>query len=397
MRTGACWKWLVFASVSLPCLAQVTTSTFLGTVSDPSGSMVVGANVTLTNQETGAANSKTTGDDGSFEFDFLRIGTYRLKITANGFKTLQTSDINLQAGANVRRDFKLELGAVSETISVEGTAPLVNTVSAEQSQSVSRTEASELPLSKRNVSNLLGLGTGVSPGAGFVRLNGVGKTGTLYTVDGTNATADPESRTTSMRGNFEQINLLSLEAVQQVETTKGILPAEYGQALGGNVNLITKSGTNSWHGSAFENFQSDNLNARLQFLKTKPNSVFNQFGGSVGGPIKRDRAFIFADYEGYRQSVTQVVSGTVPTPEFRQQITTAVPAYATPLQVIPLTNQSYASGADTALYITGAAQTANDNHVDVKSDIRLTNMSNLSLTYTHGRPDLTTPRIFVNR
>src|SRR5690349_13844547 len=111
MRAGVCCKWLVFASVSVPCLAQVTTSTFLGTVSDPSGSMVVGANVTLTNQETGAANSKTTGDDGSFEFDFLRIGTYRLKITANGFKTLQTSDINLQAGANVRRDFKLELGA----------------------------------------------------------------------------------------------------------------------------------------------------------------------------------------------------------------------------------------------------------------------------------------------
>ena len=396
MRAGVYCKWLVFASVSVPCLAQVTTSTFLGTVSDPSGSVVVGANVTLTNQETGAANSKTTGDDGSFEFDFLRIGTYRLKITANGFKTLQTSDINLQAGANVRRDFKLELGAVSETISVEGTAPLVNTVSAEQSQSVSRTEAAELPLSKRNVSNLLGLGTGVSPGAGFVRLNGVGKTGTLYTVDGTNATADPESRTTSMRGNFEQINLLSLEAVDQVETTKGILPAEYGQALGGNVNLITKSGTNSWHGGAFENFQSDNLNARLQFLSTKPNAVFNQFGGSLGGPIKRDRIFFFADYEGYRQSVTQVVSGTVPTASFRDQITTAVPAYAVPLQVTPLPNQSVAAGADTGLYIIGRAQTANDNHVDVKGDIRVTNMSNLSLTYSRGRPVLTTPRIFID-
>ncbi|HEY6988286.1 MAG TPA: carboxypeptidase-like regulatory domain-containing protein, partial [Bryobacteraceae bacterium] len=137
----------------------MTTSTFLGTVSDPSGSMVVGASVTLTNQATGAANTKVTGDDGSFQFDFLRVGTYRLKITANGFKALQTGDIDLLAGASVRRDFKLELGAVSETISVEGTAPLVNTVSAEQSQSVSRTEAAELPLSKRNVSNLLGLGT----------------------------------------------------------------------------------------------------------------------------------------------------------------------------------------------------------------------------------------------
>lgn len=389
-------RWIALTGLSLPCLAQVTTSTFLGTVTDPSGGVIVGANLTLTNQGTAAATTKSTGADGSFEFDFLRIGTYRLKITAAGFKGLQTGDIDLLAGASMRRTFALELGAVSETVSVEGTAPLVNTVSAEQSQSVSRLEAAELPLAKRNVANLLGLGTGVSPGAGFVRLNGVGKTGTLYTVDGTNATADPESRTTSMRGNFEQINLLSLEAVEQVETTKGILPAEYGQALGGNVNLITKSGTNSWHGGAFENFQSDNLNARLQFLSTKPNAVFNQFGGSVGGPIKRDRVFFFADYEGYRQSVTQVVSGTVPTPNFRQQITAAVPAYAIPLQVTPLPNQSYAPAADTGLYISGAAQTASDNHVDFKGDIRLTNMSNLALTYSHGRPDLTTPRIFLN-
>ena len=396
MNARVSLRWMVFAALSVPCLAQVTTSTFLGTVTDPSGAVIVGATLTLTNQGTSAAIAKVSGPDGSFEFDFLRAGTYRLKIVAPGFKGLQTGDLDMLAGASIRRAFTLELGAVSETVSVEGVTPLVNTVSAEQSQSISRTEASELPLAKRNVANLLGLGTGVSPGAGFVRLNGVGKTGTLYTVDGTNATADPESRTTSMRGNFEQINLLSLEAVDQVETTKGILPAEYGQALGGNVNLITKSGTNSWHGGAFENFQSDNLNARLQFLSTKPNAVFNQFGGSLGGPIKRDRVFFFADYEGYRQSVTQVVSGTVPTPNFRQQIIAAVPAYAVPLQVTPLPNQSYAPSADTALYIAGRAQTATDNHIDVKGDIRLTDMSNLALTYSHGRPDLTTPRIFID-
>ena len=389
-------KWVTVLGTLLPALGQVTTSTFYGTVTDPTGGVVVGANVTLTNQGTAAVANKITGQGGDFVFDFLRVGTYRLKIEAAGFKSLETSDIDLQAGRNVRRTFTLELGAVTETVSVQGVAPLVNAVSAEQSHDVTRLEATELPLSKRNVGNLLGLGTGVSPGAGFVRLNGVGKTGTLYTVDGTSATADPESRTTSMRGNFEQINLLSLEAVQQVETTKGILPAEYGQALGGNVNLITKSGTNSWHGTAFENFQSDNLNARLQFLATKPNAVFNQFGGSAGGPIKRDRAFIFADYEGYRQSITQVVSGTVPTPAFRDTLIAAVPAYAKPLEIVPLPNQSYAPGVDTALYLTAGAQTAHDNHVDVKGDIRLTNTSSIALTYTHGRPGFVTPRIFLN-
>jgi outer membrane receptor protein involved in Fe transport len=397
----ACFPRVILAGIAaaalcVPAFTQVTTSSFYGTVKDSTGGVVVGATVTLLNQSTGAAQTKQTDAAGDFGFDFLRVGEYAIKIEAPGFKTLESKGIQLQAGQNVRRAFTLEIGGVNETVSVEGVAPLVNAVSAEQTQGVTTHEAEQLPLAKRNIGNLLGLGTGVSPGDGFVRLNGVGKTGTLYTVDGTNATADPESRTTSMRGNFEQINLLSLEAVQQVETTKGILPAEYGQALGGNVNIITKSGTNNWHGSAFENFQSDNLNARLQFLRTKPNSVFNQFGGSLGGPIKRDKIFFFADYEGYRQSITQVLSGTVPTAEFRKELLAAVPVYATALEDLPLPNQSYAPGAESALYVTGGAQTAHDNHIDVKGDIHLTNMSNLALTYTHGRPVLTTPRIFLN-
>ncbi|MBO0798478.1 MAG: carboxypeptidase regulatory-like domain-containing protein, partial [Blastocatellia bacterium] len=134
-------KWLLLVALSFlclahPCLAQVTTSTFLGTVTDPTGAVIVGASVTLTNQGTRVASVKVTGEDGSFQFDFLRVGTYRLKISAQGFKTLQTSDIDLLSGTSVRRNFTLELGAVDETVSVEGSPPLVNTVSAEQSQNV---------------------------------------------------------------------------------------------------------------------------------------------------------------------------------------------------------------------------------------------------------------------
>src|SRR6478609_7473393 len=103
MNAGVSLRWMVFAALSVPCLAQVTTSTFLGTVTDPSGGVIVGANLTLTNQGTAAAITKASGPDGSFEFDFLRIGTYRLKITAAGFKGLQTSDIELVAGASMRR------------------------------------------------------------------------------------------------------------------------------------------------------------------------------------------------------------------------------------------------------------------------------------------------------
>jgi hypothetical protein len=353
-----------------PIGAQVTTATFTGTITDPSSAGVAGANVRFTNQSTGADVFKTTGEGGEFTFDFLQVGTYQLKIERAGFKSIQSSGIELSAGQNVRRNFALELGAITETVSVEAAAPLVNAVSAEQRQNVSTVEASQLPLSKRNIGGLLSLGTGASAGGGFVRLNGVGRAGTLFTVDGTSATADPESRTTSMRGNFEQINLVSLESVQEVETTKGVLPAEYGQVLGGNVNIITRSGTNQFHGSAFENFQNSFLNSRLQFLSIKPNAVFNQYGGSVGGPIKRDRIFFFADYEGYQQSITQVVSGTVLTPNFRQTVLSAVPAYSHALQGVPLPNQPFGSGADVGLYIGSGQQRNTDNHFDAKGDIR---------------------------
>src|SRR4051812_5591180 len=379
-----------------PMGAQVTTATFIGTINDPSGAGVAGANVRLTNQSTGVELTKTTGNGGDFTFDFLQVGTYQLRIERAGFKTLQSSGIELSAGQNVRRNFSLELGAISETVSVEAVAPIVNAASAEQRQNISAVEASQLPLSKRNIGGLLGLGTGASAGGGFVRLNGVGRAGTLFTVDGTSATADPESRTTSMRGNFEQINLVSLESVHEVETTKGVLPAEYGQVLGGNVNIITTSGTNQFHGSAFENFQNSFLNSRLQFLSTIPNAVFNQYGGSIGGPIKRDRVFFFADYEGYQQSITQVVSGTVPTPNFRQTLLSAVPGYSHALEGVPQANQPFATGADLGLFIGSGQQRNSDNHFDGKGDIHLTNNSNLSLSYTHGRPYQSTPRIFAN-
>ena len=393
-------EWLSVTGVllMLPAAvhAQVTTATFYGTVGDQSGAPVAKANVKLSNRSTGVEVTKTTSDDGAFTFDFLQVGTYQLRIEQHGFKTLQSGDMELSAGQSVRRTFQLELGALTETVSVDAAAPLVNSVSAEQSQTVSALEASQLPLSKRNIGGLLGLGTGASSGGGFVRLNGVGKAGTLFTVDGTNATADPESRTTSMRGNFEQINLVSLESVQELETTKGVLPAEYGQVLGGNVNIITRSGTNQIHGSAFENFQSSFMNARLQFLNSIPNAVFNQYGGSLGGPIKRNKIFLFGDYEGYQQSLTQVVSGTVLTPGFRQTLLSTVPAYSHVMEGVPLPNQAFATGSDTALYIGSGQQRNSDNHFDAKGDIHLTDNSNLSLSYTHGRPYQTTPRIFTN-
>jgi hypothetical protein len=368
------------------CLAQVTTARFYGIVTDPSGAVVPGATVTLTNQDTGAATTKTTDAAGEFMFDFVRVGKYTLGIEARGFKTFQSSDIELGAAQSVRQTFALEIGSATETVRVTAETIEVNTVNAEQRESFSTLQATQLPLARRNYSNLLRIGTGIADIPGGVRMNGLGKSGASITVDGTNATSNSENSYTSMFNSFNYVDTLSVEAIQEVQVTKGVISAEYGQQLSGNVNLITRSGTNAWHGSVFENFQSEELNARGQFLTGEVPLTFNQFGGAIGGPIRRDRLFIFGAYEGYRERTSRFVSGDVPTEKLRNELLAAVPAYKTALDTMPLPNRPFAATADVGRFEGVASTIAHDNHATVKGDIRLTDLSTLALTYTRGRP-----------
>ncbi|MEO5742594.1 MAG: TonB-dependent receptor [Vicinamibacterales bacterium] len=380
--------------------AQVTTATVYGTVADPTGAIIPGATVTVTQQETSAAASKVTTENGEFQFDFLRVGTYTLAIEAKGFKRHQSNNFPLVAGQNVRQTFTLQVGETSEIVQVEGLAPLLNTVSAEQSQSFGAGSVVGLPLAKRNFSSLLAIGTGVTTGGGGsgqgLRLNGVGRNGTAFAVDGTESSANPEGRSTQTFGGANYVDILSLEAIEEVNIVKGVLPAEYSGAVGGQVNVLTRSGTNEFHGSLFENFQAENLNARDPFLSTKPGFTYNQFGGSAGGPIKRNRIFVFGAYEGYRESRFSRVEGDVPTQSMRDTAIRAVPAYAEPLKYVPLPNQPHNPTANSALYVGAASEQRRDNHVDIKSDLRIGGASNLALTYSRGRPFRKQPRLHLN-
>lgn len=384
---------LVLVAAALCAPAQVTTATFYGIVTDPGGASLPGATATLTNIETNQSQVKTADEQGEFTFDYIRVGEYLITIEARGFKRFAGSGYSLQAGQNVRKTFQLAIGDVTESVSVTEQTPLVNAASSEQLESVSQLRVSELPLSRRNFTGLLQLNTGVTQADGAMRLNGTGKSGTLYTVDGTPATADPESRTSSMRGNWNYINLVGVDAIQEVQVVKGVIPAEYGGALGGNVNILTKSGTNGWHGGVFENFQAENLNARLQFLSNKPGATFNQFGGSLGGPIKKDRLFIFGTSEGYREAATRLVSGNVPTEQLRTTLISAVPAYKSALDLMPLPNTPHDPNATTGFYQSAKALRSKDNHAVVKGDYHLANARNLAFTYTRGRPYQSNPRI----
>ena len=383
-------------TVGAPGNAQVTTGSLYGSVTDPSSAGVPGAAVTLTHDGTGASVSAVTDSVGEFGFEFLRIGTYTLRIEKAGFKKYEGKNVALSAGQSIRDKFALEVGAVSETVSVEATTSLVSTASSEQSQTFDAQKVTELPLGRRNVSGILRLSPGVDIGTGrSPRINGLGASGTGISVDGTDANSNPEQRSIAQYGSRNYIDVMSLDAVQEVQLVRGILPAEYGGVVGGQVNLISKSGTNSFHGSLFENYQSHVLNARNPFVAAydakgnmipKPRSVFNQFGGSAGGRIIRDKAFIFGAYEGYRESASRRVNATVPTASYRGEILKAytVPEMQVLLDTLPLPNVPINTDIGTFEGIRNAL--SRDNHLLLKGDYRVTNSSNFAITYTRLRP-----------
>ncbi|HEX5483981.1 MAG TPA: carboxypeptidase regulatory-like domain-containing protein [Terriglobia bacterium] len=380
---------------------QANSATFYGTVTDPTGAVVPGAKVTLIAQGTRATTTKVTGGSGDFAFSFVPVGTYTLRIEAKGFRTYVGTGIVLTAGQQTRQTFHLQLGSAVQTVSVTSSVPLVNTVSAQQLHTFQQTEVRQLPLLNRNIGSLMEVGAGVNylssgNAQGGVQMNGVGLQGTRYSLDGTNASGNLEGSAMSQWSSPNLIDIMSLEGVQEVSTVKGVIPAEYADAVGGQVNIVSKSGTNQWHGSVFENHQDSALNARFQRASTKPRLTFNQFGGALGGPIVKDRVFIFGDYEGYRRSASQFVEDNVPTQATRQLLLGAVPAYNLALQEYPLPNSPTTPDAMVGLFSETKRAIQTDNHVDVKGDIMVTPSSRFSLSFSRGSPYQLIPRIFLN-
>jgi Carboxypeptidase regulatory-like domain len=376
---------------------QVTTATVYGNVTDGSAAQIAGVPVIIVNEETGSVQTATTSAAGEFTFNFLPIGRYSLTITANGFKEQTESGLELTAGQRVRRTYVLEIGALNEKVTVTAETPLVNTVNAQQLVSHGTTEVREMPLARRDWTSLLNVGTGVevrgSGGGTGISMNGLPPGGFSLTVDGTQASANSEESSLTSFGNFNLIKVVSLEAISEVTVHKGIVQAEYSNTMSGNVGLITKSGTNTYHGSVFENYQNGDLNARNQFLATKPESTLNQFGGSFGGPLIKNRLFSFGAYDGYRQDSFSAINSDVPTPEYRALAIAAVPAYQQFFDTLPPPNQPYAAGARTGVFNGSGSSVANDDHLVLRGDYNINNTNRFSSRYTRGRPDSLSPRV----
>jgi hypothetical protein len=377
--------------------AQVTTATIYGTVLDSSGAVVPQASVTVVNEGTGARSTATSGSQGEFTVTFLPVGRYTVSVEARGFKIHKQTGLDLNAGTRLQLEIKLDVGNLTETVSVTSEAPLLVTTTAEQRNQLGSSEIRELPTARRDWTNLLRIGTGISTaGNGGLTLNGLPPASFRLTVDGTDAEGDPELPSLSMYQNFNFIKGVSLEAISEVNVAKGIASAEISNTMSGNVNLITRSGTNEFHGSLFLNNQTENYSARNQFLAANAPIVFNQFGGSLGGRIIPNKLFFFGVYEGYREKAFRPINGNVPTAEFRNRVTTAVPAFKPFFDLFPLPNTPVAPGAVTGFFQGAGANTSVDDHAISRVDYHITSTNLLSVRYTRGRPFRDQPRVTVN-
>ena len=377
-------------------IAQVNTATVYGDVADPSGAAVANAKAELENIATGAKLATKANSVGEFSFPVIPVGSYKLSVTAAGFRSAIRSGLSFSAGQNMRIAVRLQLGAQTESVTVEAESPLVNNVNAEQQTTVTTRAVKELPTSRMDWTQLLNLNTGAAPnGSGQVTMNGLAPSAFTVTVDGTNATADPEYNALSMPSNFNTIKVISPDAIQEISVTKGIAPAEIAGTMSGNVNIITKGGTNQFHGSLFENNQVAAYNARNSLLAAKTGDTFNQFGGSIGGAVRRDKLFFFGTFEGLRERAFQVVSGSVPTPLFLSQALAANSDFGATLKYYPAPNQAYSATALTAQYLAPGSTASSDNHAVARVDYDLTGRDQVTMRYTHSEPHQVIPRIIA--
>jgi hypothetical protein len=406
-RQRALWFVALALLVAASAYAQVTTATLVGLVRDNSGAVIPGASVVATHDGTGVAREGVSDANGEFVFAALPNGPYTVRIELTGFKTISQRGIELGAGQTVRQTFVLEVGAMSETVTVTGDAPLVQTAMSLQADSLGSQEVRELPVNRRNIQGLIGLtagvvitGTGSAGGSGGVQMNGVASGGTGITVDGTEANSNPEGRSLTQYGSENQISVMSLDSIAEVQIVKGVLPAEYGGVAGGQINVISRSGTNIFHGSAFYSGQKEKWNAR-DFFSTaqQPVGAFNQYGGTLGGPVLKNKIFFFGTYEGYREKVELNLNTTVPYQAVRDEVLRALPYPETKiaLDTLYLPTETIVNAAGVVNPQVGrwrglGVRRRSENHIVAKTDMAVMNGANLSFTYTRLRPFSLDPR-----
>jgi hypothetical protein len=297
--------------------AQSTGGRIRGTVSDPSGASVTAATVTLINEATHAAHEVQSGASGEYIFIEVPVGSYEIDVTQAGFKKFIRKGIALDLNEVISVDITLQLGAATESVEVTGAPPVVDTSSTQLGAVVNERASTQLPLNQRDVYQLLQLQPGVQSQLGNDLFYGSDKPG-VVTVNGGRGRSNNYS-VNGGDGNDLFANLPAIEpspdSIEEFKVISNSFDAEYGRNSGAVVNVVTKSGTNNLHGSIYEFFRNDVLNAHpfSFFSAPKPEFKQNQFGGTIGGPIKKDKTFFFGSYEG-RRIIQGIVSQPISVP-----------------------------------------------------------------------------------
>src|ERR1700691_5752538 len=300
--------------------AQGTGGRILGRVADSSGAVLANVSVTLTNEATGVSSNSTTNANGDYGFPQVPVGTYRIEFDLAGFKKNLQRGVNVDLNQVVTVNSVLQIGATKETVEVTSEAPLVDTTSTQLGAVMDARQVANLPLNTRDTYQLLQLQPGVmstvgssntliygSDNAGAVSVNGGRGRSNNFSVNGGDAN--------DLFANLPTVQP-SPDSIEEFRVLTNTFDAEYGRNSGSVVNVVTKSGTNAIHGDVYEFLRNDVLNTKGYFDSTVPDYKQNQFGATLGGPIKKDRTFIFGSYEGNRliQGLSSGVTN-VPFPE----------------------------------------------------------------------------------
>src|SRR6266508_6164739 len=384
--------------------AQTVGASLQGIVTDSSGGAIPNADVVVLGVATGGVWEVKTDSSGRYRVPLLQPGEYEVHVSQTGFQPLARRGIQLTIGQNAVIDVRLELGAIKEEMTVTGASPTINTTSGGVSGLVGDKEIRELPLNGRSFQQLALLQTGVTPALAAgndvvggrtpkISINGARPEQNSFLLDGT----DINNVYNKTPGSSAGV-LLGVEAVLEFQVLTNAYSAEFGRSAGGIINAVTRSGANDYHGSLFEFHRNSALDARNFFdppSRPKPDFRRNQFGAVLGGPLKKDRTFFFAAYEGLieRLGVTGITA--VPDDDARRGILPggrtvtlhpAIPAYLDLL--FPHANgRSLGGGA--AEYLFTESQPTDEHFFQVRLDHRLSPASTLFVRATHDRGDVT--------
>jgi hypothetical protein len=427
---------VLFLCCSLPLAAQVNaTGTILGQVTDSTGAAIANAQVKVAEQQNGIAVTKLCNAEGYYAVPLLKPGIYSIQVSAPGFATMLRTSLVLRIQQTFRQDFQLQIGGVQQEITVTGAPPLLNTESNELGQVIPQRTIDQLPLNGRNFSQLALLVPGSNPGAvGGIRgeTNGQGNGNETQR-------AGAEIVANGARGSFDLFMIdgiddrdqsvgtvkvfPNLESIQEFQVQTSNYEAEFA-AGGGVINVLTRSGTNEIHGSAFEFLRNSALDARQFFDAKKPQFQQNQFGFSIGAPIRKNKTFIFGDYQGLRIHRAETTPLTVPTLLMRTgNFSELLPPICSPPKCVPITIHDPTTGApfpgnvipigliptiannllvlfplpnipgagvSNNLRITPLQVNAQDQF-DVRVDQVFSQQDTLFARYTYGRADITYP------